>query len=121
MDLNRYTNKAQEAQVQAQTVATEYGHSQLEPLHLLVALMQQRDGVVPEIVAKIGGRPQNLQSELEQALQDRLRAYGSNTQPSLARSTRDVMSRAEKEASKMHDDYVSTDHILLALTNETSV
>ena len=66
MDLKRYTKKAQEALFGSQTLATEFGHSQIEPLHILIALMQQADGVVPEVIAKIGARPQALQAELEQ-------------------------------------------------------
>src|SRR3954447_23342314 len=77
MDLKRYTNKAQEALVGAQTLTTEFGHSQLEPLHLLTALMQQDEGVVPEVVAKIGGRPANLRQELEQMIQGRPHVSGS--------------------------------------------
>ena len=51
MDLKRYTNKAQESLLGAQSLATEYGHTAIEPLHVLVALMQQAEGVVPEVVA----------------------------------------------------------------------
>ncbi|MEP6985635.1 MAG: Clp protease N-terminal domain-containing protein, partial [Chloroflexota bacterium] len=121
MDLKRYTNKAQEALVGAQTLTTEFGHSQLEPLHLLTALMQQDEGVVPEVVAKIGGRPAILQQELEQMIQDRPHVSGSNVDPTLSRDTVQTLNKAENEAKKMHDDYVSTEHILLALTEEKSV
>ncbi|MBA3870968.1 MAG: ATP-dependent chaperone ClpB [Anaerolineae bacterium] len=121
MDLKRYTNKAQETLVGAQTLTTEFGHSQLEPLHLLTALMQQDEGVVPEVVAKIGGRPAILQQELEQMIQDRPHVSGSNVDPTLSRDTVQTLNKAENEAKKMHDDYVSTEHILLALTEEKSV
>ncbi len=121
MDLNRYTNKAQEALVGAQSLATEMGHTQIEPLHILVALMQQSEGVVPEVVAKIGGRPANLLAELEQILNERPQMSGSNAQVGLSRDAQNVLNRAEKEASKMHDDYVSSEHILLALTEDRSV
>ena len=80
MDLNRYTNKAQEALFKAQSLANEYGHSDIDPLHILIGLMSQKDGVVPEIAAKIGARPQALLAELEQTLNDRPRTYGSNAQ-----------------------------------------
>ena len=63
MDLKKYTNKAQEALLGAQTLAAEYGHGEIEPLHVLVALLRQADGVVPQVVAKIGGRPQALLGE----------------------------------------------------------
>ena len=121
MDLKRYTNKAQEALVAAQSLATEYGHTQLDPLHLLIALMQQSDGVVPEVVAKIGARPANLLAELEQMLNDRARVSGSNAQIGLSRAAQDILTRAEKEANKMKDDYVSTEHVLLALTEDKSL
>ncbi|MEZ4668611.1 MAG: ATP-dependent chaperone ClpB [Anaerolineae bacterium] len=121
MDLKRYTNKAQEALLGAQTIASEFGHSQIEPLHILTALMQQSDGVVPEVVAKIGGRPTALQTELEQMVQDRPRVSGSNVEAGLNRQAVQVLTRAESEARKMHDEYVSTEHVLLALTEENSV
>src|SRR5690606_21924970 len=118
MDLNRYTNKAQEALIKAQSLAAEYGHSALEPLHMLIALIGQQDGVVPEVIAKIGARPQTVQTELEQMLADRPRTYGSNAQPNLSRAALDVFTKAEKEANTMRDEYVSTEHILLALTDD---
>jgi len=121
MDLKRYTNKAQEALVGAQTLANEFGHSQIDPLHILTALMQQDEGVVPEVVAKIGGRPAVLQQELEQMLQNRPRVSGSNVDPTLSRDTVQTLNKAEAEAKKMHDDYVSTEHILLALGDDKSL
>ncbi len=121
MDLNRYTNKAQEALLKAQSLANDYGHSSVDPLHILIGLMSQKDGVVPEIAAKIGARPQALLAELEQTLNDRPRTYGSNAKAGLSRAATDVLTKAEKEASNMHDDYVSTEHILLALTGDHSV
>ncbi len=98
MDLNRYTNKAQEALIKAQSLAAEYGHSALEPLHMLIALIGQQDGVVPEVIAKIGARPQTVQTELEQMLADRPRTYGSNAQPNLSRAALDVFTKAEKRS-----------------------
>ncbi|MEO8395227.1 MAG: Clp protease N-terminal domain-containing protein, partial [Chloroflexota bacterium] len=121
MDLNRYTNKAQEALLKAQNLANEYGHSTVDPLHVVIGLLGQKDGVVPEIVAKIGARPQAVLGEFEQMLNDRPRAYGSNAKATLSRATTEVLNKAEKEASTMHDDYVSTEHILLALSEERSV
>ena len=121
MNLQRYTNKSQEALLGAQSLATEFGHTAIDPLHVLVALMQQADGVVPEVVAKIGARPQALLNELEQNLESRPRVSGSNAQVGLSRTTQQMLSRAEQQAKKMRDDYVSTEHILLALTEDNSV
>src|SRR5262249_30913013 len=110
MDLKRYTNKSQEALVAAQSLAAEYGHTALDPLHIMIALMQQSDGVVPEVVAKIGARPASLLADLQQMLNDRPRVSGSNAEIGLSRASQDVLNRAEKEANKMKDDYVSTEH-----------
>ena len=116
MDLNRFTNKAQEAVLAAQALAREYNHAEITPEHLLLALLRQSDGVVPEVVSKIGARPDALIAQLEGALQGRPKVYGSSAQIGLHRAAADALARAEKEARKMRDEYVSTEHILLALT-----
>ncbi|MAS36928.1 MAG: ATP-dependent chaperone ClpB [Anaerolineaceae bacterium] len=121
MDLKKYTNKAQEALLGAQTMAVEFGHPEIDPLHIMVALLQQADGVVPQVVTKIGARPQTLLSELEQQLNDRPRTSGSNAQVVISRASQQVFNTAEKEASKMRDEYVSTEHILLALAKSDRI
>ena len=120
MNLNKYTEKAQEAIVQAQSLASEYSHSQIEPEHLLLALVRQMDGVVPQIVQKLGANPRTLQQELEQDLARRPKVYGAATQVGLSRDLRAVLDLAEKEAGRMHDEYVSTEHLLIALTDKTA-
>ncbi|MBL8147652.1 MAG: ATP-dependent chaperone ClpB [Anaerolineae bacterium] len=121
MNLDQYTNKAQEALLKAQQIATEFGHSQLEPVHILSALAGQKDGVVPEIIAKIGARPQALAAELTAMIQNRPRTYGSNAAPSMSRATMAMLTQAEKIAAGMKDDYTSTEHILLAAAEDSSV
>ena len=118
MDLNRFTNKAQQALLAAQSLTNELGHPEIEPLHIMVALIQQPDGVVPEVIAKIGGRPQTVLADLQTMLDNRPRAYGSNAQAGLGRAAQKALTAAEKHAKKMHDDYVSTEHIFLALSND---
>jgi ATP-dependent Clp protease ATP-binding subunit ClpB len=117
-DFDKYTNKAQDAVVKAQALATERGHTAVEPLHLLTALVAQKDGVVPETVAKIGARPAQVLTELEQMLNSRPRSQGSNVRPNLNRAGVETLNRAEAEANTMKDDYVSTEHILLGLTGD---
>ncbi|HEX2619289.1 MAG TPA: ATP-dependent chaperone ClpB, partial [Phototrophicaceae bacterium] len=122
MDLNRYTNKAQEALLKSQSLAADYGHTAIEPIHVLTALLSQPDGVVPEVVAKIGARPTNLLSEAKPMLDGLARVSGSSTQQiGLSRATVNLLNQAEKEAGKMRDEYISTEHILLALTDERSL
>lgn len=117
MNLERYTNKAREALVAAQSLAVEYGHSAVEPAHILAALLGQKDGVVPEIVAKIGTRPAALMMELEGILNSFSQVSGGGVQLNLSRSTVQILTEAEKQAEKMHDEYVSTEHLLIALSD----
>jgi ATP-dependent Clp protease ATP-binding subunit ClpB len=121
MDLNKYTTRAQEAILKAKSLAEEYGHTDIDTLHLLIALIGQKEGVVPEVIAKIGGRPAVILTDLERQLKDRPRVTGSNAKVGLNRAAVDALTRAESEASKMHDDYTSTEHILLALSEDKAV
>ena len=115
MDLERYTQKAQQAILDAQQRAVDYHHSAVEPAHLLLALVRQGEGVAPAIITRIAGSPAMLVEELEKELASRPKAYGDTDRPSLARAAADVLKAAERQAATMKDDYVSTEHILLAL------
>ncbi len=77
MDLNRFTTKAQQAVMAAQRLAETYNHSELEPAHLLLALLQQSDGVVPQVISKIGARPQVVANAVENLLASRPKVYGA--------------------------------------------
>ncbi len=115
MDLNRFTQKAQEAIVNAQSLAGEYSHSQIEPEHLLLALLRQSEGVVPQIILKLEGNPTEMALALEGALQRKPKVYGA-AQVGLSRDAQRTLEEAEKIARRMRDDYTSTEHILLALS-----
>jgi len=121
MDLNRFTTKAQQAVMNAQRLAESYNHGELEPAHLLLALLQQQDGVVPQVISKIGARPQSVVGALENLLANRPKVYGASAQIGASRAVIDVLTNAEKEAKKMRDEYVSTEHILLALTHDRAM
>jgi ATP-dependent Clp protease ATP-binding subunit ClpB len=116
MDLNKFTQKAQEAVVGAQALAGEYSHSQIEPIHLLLALLRQSDGIVPQIVQKLEANPAEMALALERELQQKPKVYGATTQVGLSRELSRAADEAEKIAARMRDDYVSTEHLLLALT-----
>lgn len=116
MNLDRFTQKAQEAVFQAQELTQHYNHQNIEPVHILLALLQQEDGVVPALVTKVAGSVQALRSEIETELQKRPQVYGGNMQVSLSRPAADVLSAAERYAKGMQDEYTSTEHILLGLT-----
>jgi ATP-dependent Clp protease ATP-binding subunit ClpB len=115
MDLNRYTEKAQEALGQAQRLASEYNHSQIEPEHLLLALVTQSDGVVPQVLSKLQIAPQALQRELEEELQRRPKVYGPATQVGIGMALQNVLNRAEAQAQSMRDEFVSTEHLLMGI------
>jgi ATP-dependent Clp protease ATP-binding subunit ClpB len=120
MNLNKFTTRAQEALANAQQLAESENHNELDTSHLLMALLQQPDGVVPQVVSKIGARPSSLISELRTMLDNRSKVYGQ-AQVSLNRAAVQVLRDAEKHANKMRDDYVSTEHLLLALTKDRTM
>ena len=120
MDLNRYTEKAQEAILRSQGLAMEYGHPQIEPEHLLAALLEQTDGVVPQVILRLGGDPQRMRGDLEQVLSRRPRVQGATGQPGLAPATVRILQAAEREAQSLRDEYVSTEHILLAMADTSA-
>jgi len=116
MNLVKYTQKAQEALFQAQQLARDLNHQTIEPAHLLLALLQQTDGVVPAVVTRVAGSVSAIREELRHELENRPKVYGGNTTDAgLARPTADVLSAAERYAKGMQDEYVSTEHILLGL------
>ncbi len=119
MKLDKFTQKSQEAIFQAQQSASELQHQAIEPAHLLLALLRQEDGVVPAIVAKVAGSAQGLRDDLQKELDKRPKIQGAKMEIGLAQSSADVLSAAERYARGMQDDYVSTEHLLLGLTESS--
>jgi len=117
MDMEKYTQKSQAALLDAQRIAQELNHQAIDPAHLLLALLRQQDGVVPALVTKIAGSPAALRHELQQELDNRPRVYGATGQMGLSRPTADALDAAERYAKGMQDEYISTEHILLGLTD----
>jgi ATP-dependent Clp protease ATP-binding subunit ClpB len=117
MNLDKYTAKSQEAIFSAQNLAQELNHQSIEPAHLLLALLNQDDGVVPAIITKVAGSVIALREEILQDLKNRPQVYGATGEIGLARPTSDALSAAERYAKGMQDDYISTEHILLGLTD----
>ncbi len=120
MNLDKYTQKAQEAILQAQKLAGELNHQTIEPAHILIALLVQLDGVVPALVTSISGSTAGLLADLQKDLESRPKVSGPGMgETSLSRATAEILSSAERFARGMQDDYTSTEHILLALTEST--
>ena len=116
MNLDRYTQKAQEAVLAAKALAEDSRHASIEPAHLCLALVRQPEGIVPAIVTRIAGTTDLLTKALEQELKGRPQLQGAASQPGLSRPAAEALDDAESRARAMKDDYVSTEHLLLALT-----
>ena len=116
MKLDRYTQKSQEAVLSAQRLAQEFNHQSIEPDHLLLSLLRQEDGVVPAIVNKVSGSVIGVREEVFQDLESKPKISGAGGEIGLSRQASDVLAAAERYAKGMQDEYVSTEHILLGLT-----
>jgi ATP-dependent Clp protease ATP-binding subunit ClpB len=114
-NINRFTEKSQEALVAAQNLAERNGNSQVEPEHLLLALLEQGEGVVPQVLSKlnlaVGAIAQQLRTELNRLP----RVSGSGVQINISPRLRTVLVQAHDELQTFGDEYVSTEHLLLAI------
>jgi ATP-dependent Clp protease ATP-binding subunit ClpB len=111
---DKMTVKAQEALQEAQEIAARHEQQEIAPLHLLSALVAQTDGVVPSLLARLGVRSEMLSAEIEREL-GRLPKVQGFSQQNMGRALNDVLEQAFKEADKFKDEYVSTEHIFLAI------
>jgi ATP-dependent Clp protease ATP-binding subunit ClpB len=114
---DKFTVKAQEAVQAAQSLADQQNHQAIEPEHLLLALLQQREGVVGPVLAKLGARPEAIQRAVEQEVQRLPRVRGGGQQY-VSERLRALFERAQQEAERLRDEYVSTEHLLVALAQE---
>ncbi|HRQ42456.1 MAG TPA: ATP-dependent chaperone ClpB [Chloroflexota bacterium] len=115
MRLDKFTQKSQEAILEAQTLAQAYNHPAVEPEHLLKSLIEQEGGVVPSLLKRIGTDVHMLQGSVEQALGRMSRATGSSVQVGMSRELSNILDEAQSIANSMKDDYVSTEHLLMAM------
>jgi ATP-dependent Clp protease ATP-binding subunit ClpB len=118
MNIQKYTEKAQEAVVAAQQMADRDGHPEITPEHLLLALVDQQGGIVPEIIRKLNADPATVAAAARVEVAKHPSARGG-AQPGLSARLRQVAAAAEAEAQRLKDDYVSTEHLLLALSAES--
>jgi ATP-dependent chaperone ClpB len=114
-DINRFTQKSQEALQAAQATAERNGNSQIEPEHLLLALLNQGDGVVPQVLSKLNVAAGALAQQVTNDINRFPRVSGSNVQVSVSPRLRTVLLRAYDELAIFNDEYVSTEHLLLAI------
>jgi ATP-dependent Clp protease ATP-binding subunit ClpB len=113
---DKLTVKAQEAVQRANEVASEHGNPELQPAHLLAALAEDTEGIVVPVLEKIGVNPKAIAAEARGAVERLPKLSGeASTQPHLSAAASKVLDRAFKEASDFKDEYVSTEHLLLAM------
>jgi ATP-dependent Clp protease ATP-binding subunit ClpB len=113
----KMTVKAQEAVQSAQEIAASHENQQIEPVHLLAALVAQDGGVVPPLVTKLGIRPEALSQDIDREI-SRLPKVQGFGQQHIGTAVNRVLERAFKEAEKFKDEYVSTEHLFLAIASE---
>jgi ATP-dependent Clp protease ATP-binding subunit ClpB len=120
MRLDKFTLKSQEAVAAAQQLAAARNHQVVEPEHLLHALLSDPGGVVFPVVQRLGGSPRALRDKVDELIDRIPKVYGGGeTQVSASPALVRVLERAEEEARNLKDDYTSTEHILIALTEVT--
>ena len=117
MKLDKFTVKAQEALQEAQSIARRRDHQEILPEHVLAALLAQQDGLVAPLLQRIGADPKLVQARLEDELRKVAQVHGGEG-GHLAQRSLKIFDAAEDEAQKLKDEYVSTEHILLALASE---
>lgn len=115
VNTNRLTEKSQEALVAAQNLAERNGNSQVEPEHLLLALLEQSEGVAPQVLSKMNIATGALAQQVRAELQRLPRVSGAGVQIGVSPRLRTVLVRAHDELSQFGDEYVSTEHLLLAI------
>ena len=118
MDPNRLTEKTQEALHDAQTKALRYGHTEVDVEHLLLALLDQPEGLIPRLLMRAEVDSDSLHAALERHLEGRPRVSGSGAAPGqvyVSRALSQVLDAAEQEAERLKDEYVSVEHVLLAM------
>src|SRR6516165_5915721 len=114
---DKFTVKAQEALQATQEIASRFGNQQMEPVHLLLALVEQSDGIMPAILTRLGVAPTALAQEAEKAI-EQLPKVGGATDHYLSPALKEAFDQAFKEAEPFKDEFVSTEHLLLALARK---
>jgi ATP-dependent Clp protease ATP-binding subunit ClpB len=119
MDLNRLTEKTQEALHEAQTIALRHGNTEIGVEHLLLALVDQRDGLIGRLLDRLGVDVTSVHDSLERYLErlPRVGGPGASAQVYVSRALNEVLDAAGREAERLKDEYISVEHVLLAIVD----
>jgi len=115
---DKFTIKAQEAIQQATEIASRHGNPELLPTHLLTALVQDKEGIVGPVLGKLGANPATVEAAALQSVERLPKVSGEAVQPHLSNTAQRILDQAFKEADKFKDEYVSTEHLLLAMAQD---
>src|SRR5271157_1420303 len=110
---DKLTVKASEAIQRSNEIAAEHGNPELQPLHILAALIEDKEGIVPPVLEKIGIGPQAVLHDVYQEIDRLPKVSGSAAEANLSPAANQLAERASKEAANFKDEYVSTEHLLL--------
>src|SRR5436190_14550770 len=117
MNINKYTEKAREAVAAALELAQQHNNPQLEPEHLLAALADQREGIIPELLRKMNVDPAAAARGARTLIENLPQAYGGS-QPGMSPRFKLITDQAQAEADRLKDEFVSTEHLFLAIAEE---
>lgn len=112
---DKFTIKAQEAIGEAQQIASSYNHQEIRGEHLLLALINQKDGVIPSILQKLEVNSEELKAKLERLLEKIPQVYGGSGGQHIGNELNDMLNTAQQEAQKVKDEFISTEHLFIAL------
>ncbi|MCE1248665.1 MAG: ATP-dependent chaperone ClpB [Firmicutes bacterium] len=120
MRMDKLTVKAQEALFEANNIASQYNHQQVETEHLLLALLKQEDGITSPILRKVGANPDTIAGLVQEELSKMSKVYGGGGTNGLyiSAKTKEAMENAWKEAERMKDEFLSTEHLLIAIASQ---
>ncbi|MDD4775826.1 MAG: ATP-dependent chaperone ClpB [Syntrophomonas sp.] len=121
MDMNKLTEKSREALHEAESMAAGFGHQEVDVEHLFLALMQQGDGLIPRLMERANVNTDTIMKELQDNLGKRPRISGGSSEAGkvyITQRLNQLLARAEQEASRLKDDYVSVEHLVLAMLEE---
>lgn len=121
MRFERFTERAQDAAARAYEILQRYGHNQVDTEHILLALLEQSDGVVPQILERVAVDARAIRSRLDEVLRASPKAsiYGGGTgQVFITPRVKRIIDLANEEANRLRDEYISTEHIFLAILSE---
>src|SRR3954447_23404549 len=120
MNIDRFTTKSRAALEAASALAAARNHTEATPEHMLAVLLEQEDGIVVPVLAKLGARPEVIRGDVNAALDTLPTIQGAATEPTVSRELIAVLRAAERELGQFRDEYVSTEHVLLALAEHKS-